>query len=91
MVLVSNRLPVTVEQDPEGFRVEANFGGVVTALHPLLNECAATGPIVSAATDQPSDKSPTTRCNDVNSKELGSRGCRTGRTGSHCFVGRGSL
>lgn len=40
MVVVSNRLPVTVEQNPEGFRVEASSGGLVTALRPLLNECA---------------------------------------------------
>ncbi|MGC2195573.1 MAG: trehalose-6-phosphate synthase [Terriglobales bacterium] len=40
MVVVSNRLPVTVEQNPEGFRVEPSPGGLVTALRPLLNECA---------------------------------------------------
>lgn len=38
MVVVSNRLPVTIEQTPDGFRVEASSGGLVTALRPLLND-----------------------------------------------------
>ena len=40
IVVVSNRLPVTVEQEPEGFRVEPSSGGLVTALRPLLKESA---------------------------------------------------
>ncbi|MGA8151257.1 MAG: trehalose-6-phosphate synthase [Terriglobales bacterium] len=40
MVVVSNRLPVTIERRPDGFRVEASSGGLVTALRPLLNDCA---------------------------------------------------
>ena len=40
MVIVSNRLPVTIEKGPEGFRVEPSSGGLVTALRPLLRDCA---------------------------------------------------
>ncbi len=40
IVVVSNRLPVTIEQGCEGFRVEPSSGGLVTALRPLLNESA---------------------------------------------------
>jgi trehalose 6-phosphate synthase len=42
MVVVSNRLPVTIEQTPDGFRFEPSSGGLVTALRPLLNDCAGT-------------------------------------------------
>ena len=42
MVIVSNRLPVTIEQTPDGLRVEPSSGGLVTALRPLLNDCAGT-------------------------------------------------
>jgi trehalose 6-phosphate synthase/phosphatase len=37
-VVVSNRLPVTIERNPDGFRVEPSSGGLVTALRPLLND-----------------------------------------------------
>ena len=40
MVVVSNRLPVTIESTPAGFRVDPSSGGLVTALRPLLNDCA---------------------------------------------------
>ena len=40
IVVVSNRLPVTIEQDPDGFRVAPSSGGLVTALRPLLDDCA---------------------------------------------------
>jgi alpha,alpha-trehalose-phosphate synthase [UDP-forming] len=40
MVVVSNRLPVTIERNREGFRVEPSSGGLVTALRPLLHDCA---------------------------------------------------
>ncbi len=40
MVVVSNRLPVTIEQTTDGFRVEPSSGGLVTALRPLLNDSA---------------------------------------------------
>ena len=39
-VVVSNRLPVTIESTPAGFRVDTSSGGLVTALRPLLNDCA---------------------------------------------------
>ncbi len=42
MVVVSNRLPVTIEKTPGGFAVEPSSGGLVTALRPLLNDCAGT-------------------------------------------------
>jgi len=38
MIIVSNRLPVTVEQNPEGLRLRVSSGGLVTALHPLFIE-----------------------------------------------------
>ncbi len=40
IVFVSNRLPVMIEKTPEGLRVEPSSGGLVTALRPLLNDCA---------------------------------------------------
>ncbi|HUO24458.1 MAG TPA: trehalose-6-phosphate synthase [Candidatus Aquilonibacter sp.] len=40
MVVVSNRLPVTIERTADGFQVEPSSGGLVTALRPLLNDCA---------------------------------------------------
>jgi trehalose 6-phosphate synthase/phosphatase len=40
IVVVSNRLPVTIEESNAGFRLEASSGGLVTALRPLLNDCA---------------------------------------------------
>ncbi len=40
MIVVSNRLPVTVEATDDGFRIEPSSGGLVTALRPLLNDCA---------------------------------------------------
>jgi trehalose 6-phosphate synthase len=39
MVIVSNRLPVTIRQRSEGLRVEPSSGGLVTALRPLLKDC----------------------------------------------------
>ena len=42
MIVVSNRLPVTIEQSPEGLRLRASSGGLVTALHPLFTESAGT-------------------------------------------------
>ena len=42
IVVVSNRLPVTIERKPDGFHVEPSSGGLVTALRPLLNDCAGT-------------------------------------------------
>ena len=40
IVFVSNRLPVTIKQTAEGFHIESSSGGLVTALRPLLNDCA---------------------------------------------------
>jgi trehalose 6-phosphate synthase/phosphatase len=40
IVVVSNRLPVSVEQGQSGFRIEPSSGGLVTALRPLLNDSA---------------------------------------------------
>lgn len=40
IVVVSNRLPVTIEQNAGGLRVELSSGGLVTALHPLINDSA---------------------------------------------------
>ncbi len=40
IVFVSNRLPVTITQEAEGIHVEPSSGGLVTALRPLLNDCA---------------------------------------------------
>src|ERR1700722_17753940 len=40
MVVVSNRLPVTIEQSNEGSRLEFSSGGLVTALRPLLKDCS---------------------------------------------------
>ncbi len=40
IVFVSNRLPVTITQAADGFHVEPSSGGLVTALRPLLNDCA---------------------------------------------------
>jgi alpha,alpha-trehalose-phosphate synthase [UDP-forming] len=42
MVVVSNRLPITIEKTPDGLRLEPSSGGLVTALRPLLNDCAGT-------------------------------------------------
>ncbi len=42
IVVVSNRLPVTIVQDPNGLRIKPSSGGLVTALRPLLNDCAGT-------------------------------------------------
>jgi len=42
MIVVSNRLPVTVELGPEGLRLRASSGGLVTALHPLFTESAGS-------------------------------------------------
>jgi len=40
MVVVSNRLPVVIEQSSDGLKVEPSSGGLVTALGPLLDDCA---------------------------------------------------
>jgi trehalose 6-phosphate synthase/phosphatase len=40
MVVISNRLPVSFEETKEGPVLEASSGGLVTALRPLLNDCA---------------------------------------------------
>ena len=41
MVVVSNRLPITIEQSVDGSpRLDASSGGLVTALRPLLSDCA---------------------------------------------------
>lgn len=40
MLIVSNRLPVTIEDSSEGLRVAPSSGGLVTALRPLLRDCA---------------------------------------------------
>ncbi|HVP44693.1 MAG TPA: trehalose-6-phosphate synthase [Terriglobales bacterium] len=40
MVVVSNRLPVVINRTPDGVTVEPASGGLVTALRPLLNDCA---------------------------------------------------
>jgi trehalose 6-phosphate synthase/phosphatase len=40
MVVISNRPPVTIEESQEGFRMDGSSGGLVTALRPLLNDCA---------------------------------------------------
>ncbi len=37
-VIVSNRLPVTVEQNGHGFRIQPSCGGLVSALAPVLRE-----------------------------------------------------
>jgi trehalose-6-phosphate synthase len=39
MIVVSNRLPVTIDQGPDGIHIEPSSGGLVTALRPLLNGC----------------------------------------------------
>jgi len=39
MVIVSNRLPVVIEQTEGGLRLESSCGGLVTAIRPLLNDC----------------------------------------------------
>jgi trehalose 6-phosphate synthase/phosphatase len=39
MVVVSNRLPVTLESSDSGCRVIPSAGGLVSALWPLLNDC----------------------------------------------------
>lgn len=36
LILVSNRLPATVEADPDGLRLKPSSGGLVTALRPIL-------------------------------------------------------
>ncbi|MFB3916181.1 MAG: trehalose-6-phosphate synthase [Terriglobales bacterium] len=38
VIVVSNRLPVTVEQTDDGVRIQASCGGLVTALRPVLRE-----------------------------------------------------
>lgn len=40
MIVVSNRLPIRVEHGPDGLRVKASSGGLVTALRPLLKRSA---------------------------------------------------
>ena len=40
MVVVSNRLPVIIDQSSKGFKVGPSHGGLVTALRPLIKECA---------------------------------------------------
>lgn len=40
IILVSNRLPVTIEQNGDHVRIEPSSGGLVTALRPLLNDSA---------------------------------------------------
>jgi|GEM_PF-5902328 trehalose-6-phosphate synthase len=40
VVVVSNRLPVTVESTPDGYHMDPSSGGLVTALRPLLKDCA---------------------------------------------------
>lgn len=40
MVVVSNRLPVTIEQRDGALRLGASSGGLVNALRPLLKDCA---------------------------------------------------
>ncbi len=40
MVVVSNRLPVIIDQSSKGFTVGPSHGGLVTALRPLIKECA---------------------------------------------------
>jgi trehalose 6-phosphate synthase/phosphatase len=40
IVVVSNRLPVTIEESPNGLRLRPSSGGLVTALRPLLNDSA---------------------------------------------------
>jgi len=40
VVVVSNRLPVTVEHGPQRLHVEPSAGGLVTALRPLLDDSA---------------------------------------------------
>ncbi len=42
MVVVSNRLPVAIEQKADGLHLEPSSGGLVTALRPLLKDCAGT-------------------------------------------------
>ena len=42
MIIVSNRLPVTIEQSPEGLQLRPSSGGLVTALRPLFTESAAS-------------------------------------------------
>lgn len=39
-VVVSNRLPITIEQGRDCFHIEPSSGGLVTALRPLLNDSA---------------------------------------------------
>ncbi|MGB8768812.1 MAG: trehalose-6-phosphate synthase [Candidatus Korobacteraceae bacterium] len=50
IVVVSNRLPIAIKQDAEGWRVDPSSGGLVTALRPLLNDCAGVW-IGSTGTD----------------------------------------
>ncbi len=40
MILVSNRLPVTIQRENGEIHIEPSSGGLVTALRPLLNESA---------------------------------------------------
>jgi trehalose-6-phosphate synthase len=40
MILVSNRLPVTIVQEGNAVRIEPSSGGLVTALRPLLLDSA---------------------------------------------------
>jgi trehalose 6-phosphate synthase len=38
MIIVSNRLPITIAADPSGFTMKSSNGGLVSALTPILNE-----------------------------------------------------
>lgn len=38
LIFVSNRLPLTITEGPEGVRLKPSSGGLVTALRPLLHE-----------------------------------------------------
>lgn len=38
LVIVSNRLPVTIDKSDEGYRVEPSSGGLVTALRPIIRQ-----------------------------------------------------
>jgi len=40
MVVVSNRLPVTIERTQEGLRINPSSGGLITALRPLMKDCS---------------------------------------------------
>lgn len=42
VIVVSNRLPVTVEETQDGIRIQASCGGLVTALRPVLRESSGS-------------------------------------------------